>query len=30
MRKEKSTRQLVGIESITDSNVQTADGELSC
>lgn len=29
MRKKKSTRQLVGIESITDSSVQTADGELS-
>lgn len=29
MRKKKSTRQLVGIESITNSGVQTADGELS-
>lgn len=29
MRKKKSTRQLVGIESIADSSVQTADGELS-
>lgn len=29
MRKKKSTRQLVGIESMTDSSVQTADGELS-
>ena len=29
MRKKKSTRQLVGIESITGSSVQTADGELS-
>ena len=29
MRKKKSTRQLVGIENITGSSVQTADGELS-
>ena len=29
MRKKKSTRQLVGIENITSSSVQTADGELS-
>lgn len=29
MRKKKSTRQLVGIESITDSSVQAADDELS-
>ena len=29
MRKKKSTRQLVGIESMTGSSVQTADGELS-
>ena len=29
MRKKKSTKQMVGIESITDSSVQTADGELS-
>ena len=29
MKKKKSTRQLVGIESITNSGVQTADGELS-
>lgn len=28
MRKKKSTRQLVGIENITSSSVQTADGEL--
>ena len=29
MRKKKSTQQLVGIENITGSSVQTADGELS-
>ena len=29
MRKKKSTRQLVGIENLTDNSVQTADGELS-
>ena len=29
MRKKKSTRQMVGIEGITSSSVQTADGELS-
>ena len=29
MRKKKSTKQLVGIESMTGSSVQTADGELS-
>ena len=29
MRKKNSTRQLVGIENITSSSVQTADGELS-
>ena len=29
MRKKKSTQQLVGIESVTDSSVLTAGGELT-